>query len=124
MYLVYNINQIHQLFNESEKTICFLPNTSLMRSVYMLNKQTIERKKKTKMETFFYHFLSNETEKKRYLRNEHNTNGDSSHKINLKILTPFIYPNPTITRNQELNPFKPRHSSKLRRELRNRDIRR
>ena len=76
------------------------------------------------METFFYCFLSYVTDKKRYLRNKHNTNGDSSHEITLKILTPFIYPNPTRTRNQELNPFKPRHSTKLRGEPRNRDIRR
>lgn len=49
-----------------------------------------------------------------HLGNKHDTDCDSRHEIHLQILAPFIGPNPAAAREEELNPFKISHSSKLR----------
>lgn len=56
----------------------------------------------------------NRTQLMEYLRNKHDTDGDTGHEIDLKILFPFIGSNPTAAREQELDPFEPRLSPELR----------
>lgn len=46
---------------------------------------------------------------KRDLRNEHDPNGDASHEIRLQVLSPIVLSNPTIARQAELHPLRPRH---------------
>lgn len=44
-----------------------------------------------------------------YLRNEHDTDGDAGHEIGLQIFAPFVSSNPTVARQEQLNPVRPSH---------------
>lgn len=48
------------------------------------------------------------------LRNEHDSDGDSGHEIDLEILAPFVGPNPPEARQEQLQPLNPRHADDLR----------
>lgn len=49
------------------------------------------------------------------LGNKHDTDGDTSHKIELKVLMPPVSPNPKEARKYGINPVEERHTLDLHR---------
>lgn len=49
-----------------------------------------------------------------YLRNEHDTDGETSHKIDLQVFAPLICSNPSEARQEHFDPFQQSHPLHLR----------
>lgn len=128
------INNKHVQNDENHKTLRLVPEKSQERRKKMIIKQEsslVEIEYETLSPFFFLDFLIIQTETKKYfrrtrererekdhLRDEHDADGGTGHEIDLQVLSPFISPNPTVTREEELDPIVPTHSPNLRLPLR------